>query len=181
MRFTADGRSFSGRVARVSPTIDPASRSVAVYVTVQNPNGVLKGNTFATGQVVVNTVNDALEKRMAARKMLTNASYFAFTATPKNKTLEIFGDPLPAAAAAFVNSTFGHSFEYDDRNPLFNAHPGPELVPSLMAIGEREHISGRAYVTAFVAAYEVMDVPMVYQGPEAGMVTGVGEPPPKRG
>jgi type I restriction enzyme R subunit len=38
------------------------------------------------------TVNDALEKRMAARKMLTNASYFAFTATPKNKTLEIFGD-----------------------------------------------------------------------------------------
>jgi type I restriction enzyme R subunit len=37
------------------------------------------------------TVNDALEKRMQARKMLTNASYFAFTATPKNKTLEMFG------------------------------------------------------------------------------------------
>ena len=34
------------------------------------------------------TVNEALEQRMAARKMLTNASYFAFTATPKNKTLE---------------------------------------------------------------------------------------------
>ena len=28
-----------------------------------------------------------------ARKMLTNASYFAFTATPKNKTLEMFGEP----------------------------------------------------------------------------------------
>lgn len=41
------------------------------------------------------TVNDALEKRMAARKMLSNASYFAFTATPKNKTLEIFGEPYP--------------------------------------------------------------------------------------
>jgi type I restriction enzyme, R subunit len=39
------------------------------------------------------TVNDALQKRMEARKMLTNASYFAFTATPKNKTLEIFGEP----------------------------------------------------------------------------------------
>ncbi len=38
------------------------------------------------------TINDALEHRMLARKMLTNASYFAFTATPKNKTLEIFGD-----------------------------------------------------------------------------------------
>ena len=31
------------------------------------------------------TVNDALEKRMAARKMLTNASYFAFTATPEEQ------------------------------------------------------------------------------------------------
>ena len=27
--------------------------------------------------------------------MLSNASYYAFTATPKNKTLEIFGDPDP--------------------------------------------------------------------------------------
>ena len=26
--------------------------------------------------------------------MLPNASYFAFTATPKNKTLEIFGEPF---------------------------------------------------------------------------------------
>ena len=41
------------------------------------------------------TVNDVLEKRMQARKMLPNASYFAFTATPKNKTLELFGEPYP--------------------------------------------------------------------------------------
>ena len=32
---------------------------------------------------------------MESRKLLTNASYFAFTATPKNKTLEIFGAPVP--------------------------------------------------------------------------------------
>lgn len=60
VRFSADGRSFTGRVARVSPTIDPASRSVAVYVTVPNPKGVLKGNTFATGQLVTTTVPDAI-------------------------------------------------------------------------------------------------------------------------
>ncbi len=29
---------------------------------------------------------------MESRKLLPNASYFAFTATPKNKTLEIFGE-----------------------------------------------------------------------------------------
>ena len=54
------------------------------------------------------TVNDALEKRMAARKMLTNASYFAFTATPKNKTLEIFGEAIPAAEGKVKHQPFDH-------------------------------------------------------------------------
>ena len=31
---------------------------------------------------------------MESKKLLPNASYFAFTATPKNKTLEIFGTPV---------------------------------------------------------------------------------------
>lgn len=38
------------------------------------------------------TVEDTINRIMESRKMLGNASYFAFTATPKNKTLEIFGD-----------------------------------------------------------------------------------------
>ena len=41
------------------------------------------------------TVEDKINAIMEQRKMLTNASYFAFTATPKNKTLEIFGEPWP--------------------------------------------------------------------------------------
>ncbi|MDQ3150421.1 MAG: DEAD/DEAH box helicase family protein, partial [Actinomycetota bacterium] len=39
------------------------------------------------------TVEDTINRIVEAKKMLPNASYFAFTATPKNKTLEIFGDP----------------------------------------------------------------------------------------
>lgn len=41
------------------------------------------------------TLEDKINTLMEQRKMLPNASYFAFTATPKNKTLEIFGDPYP--------------------------------------------------------------------------------------
>lgn len=47
-------------------------------------------------------VNESLETRMAARKILKNASYFAFTATPKNKTLEMFGQALPPDAEGKV-------------------------------------------------------------------------------
>ncbi|HOE68641.1 MAG TPA: type I restriction endonuclease subunit R [Candidatus Omnitrophota bacterium] len=39
------------------------------------------------------TFEDAINRIMESRRMLSNASYFAFTATPKNKTLEIFGEP----------------------------------------------------------------------------------------
>ena len=42
------------------------------------------------------TTEDAVNRIMAARKLLPNASYFAFTATPKNKTLEIFGEAYDA-------------------------------------------------------------------------------------
>jgi type I restriction enzyme, R subunit len=40
------------------------------------------------------TVEDTINRLMETRKVLPNASYFAFTATPKNKTLEIFGVPV---------------------------------------------------------------------------------------
>ena len=60
VHFVADGREFDGRVARVSPTIDPASRSVTVYVQVPNYNGALKGGTFASGRVVQRTIGGAL-------------------------------------------------------------------------------------------------------------------------
>jgi multidrug efflux pump subunit AcrA (membrane-fusion protein) len=47
-------------VARVSPTIDPNTRAVTVFVEVPNPGGALRGNTFVTGRAVGRTVRDAL-------------------------------------------------------------------------------------------------------------------------
>ena len=43
------------------------------------------------------TYEDQINRLMESRKLLSNASYFAFTATPKNKTLEIFGTAAPQA------------------------------------------------------------------------------------
>jgi type I restriction enzyme R subunit len=45
------------------------------------------------------TPEDRINAIIEARKMLPNASYFAFTATPKNKTLEIFGEAYPEGDA----------------------------------------------------------------------------------
>lgn len=66
VRFTADARAFDGTVARVSPTVDPATRSVAVYVQIPNASGALKGGTFATGRVVSRVVSNTLVVPSAA-------------------------------------------------------------------------------------------------------------------
>ncbi|MEO8575930.1 MAG: efflux RND transporter periplasmic adaptor subunit [Gemmatimonadales bacterium] len=68
VEFLANGRSFTGRVARVSPTVDPLSRSVAVYVQVPNANGLLKGGTFATGTVLARTIANAITVPTSAVK-----------------------------------------------------------------------------------------------------------------
>lgn len=60
VRFLADGKAFTGTVARVSPTIDQASRSITAYVQIPNPNGELKGNTFSSGQIIAQTLQNVL-------------------------------------------------------------------------------------------------------------------------
>ena len=66
VHFVADARRFDGRVARVSPTVDPATRAVTVYVEIPNPGGALRGGTFATGRVVSRTLTDVLTVPTAA-------------------------------------------------------------------------------------------------------------------
>ena len=60
VRFLADGKTFNGKVARVSPTIDPASRSITAYVQIPNPKGELKGNTFSSGQIIAQTLDGVM-------------------------------------------------------------------------------------------------------------------------
>ncbi|MBV9775087.1 MAG: efflux RND transporter periplasmic adaptor subunit [Gemmatimonadetes bacterium] len=66
VRFVADGRTFDGRVARVGPSVDPASRAVTVYVQVPNGSGALKAGTFASGRIVSRVLDNALVVPLAA-------------------------------------------------------------------------------------------------------------------
>ena len=55
------------------------------------------------------TYEDRINRVMESRRLLLNASYFAFTATPKNKTLEIFGTPDPQPDGTVRHHAF-HSY-----------------------------------------------------------------------
>ncbi|MBI2994819.1 MAG: efflux RND transporter periplasmic adaptor subunit, partial [Gammaproteobacteria bacterium] len=47
-------RRFEGRVERINPMTDTGSRSVMLYLSVDNPDGVLKGGMFAQGELILN-------------------------------------------------------------------------------------------------------------------------------
>ncbi len=76
------------------------------------------GRTAASMSVVLgeagddeedDTLEDEINRIMVSKRMLPNASYFAFTATPKNRTLEIFGSPVDQPGGVVSHVPF-HSY-----------------------------------------------------------------------
>jgi RND family efflux transporter MFP subunit len=56
----AGGRSYDGRVARIAPVAASGTRTIPVFITIDNSDGMLLGGMFATAQVVVEAVDDAI-------------------------------------------------------------------------------------------------------------------------
>lgn len=54
------GRRFEGRVVRVAPVAEEGTRSLTIYVALDNADGTLLGGMFATGEIVVAEAVDAL-------------------------------------------------------------------------------------------------------------------------
>jgi type I restriction enzyme R subunit len=106
-RFLADGKKIIITTVQKFPFIldeigdEHRGRSFAIII--DEAHSSQGGRTAAKmhaalsdhGEEEEETIEDAINRIMEAHKMLPNASYFAFTATPKNKTLELFGEPVP--------------------------------------------------------------------------------------
>lgn len=64
------GRSFLGRVTRINPTVDPATRQVRVYAEIPNTEGELVAGLFAEGRITtqqhegLTVPTDAIDRTM---------------------------------------------------------------------------------------------------------------------
>jgi RND family efflux transporter MFP subunit len=97
VRFVAGGRALEGSVARVSPTVDPATRAVTVFVEVPNPGGALRGNTFVTGRVVGRRLEDALIVPTSALRQAAEGTEGAAPGAARDFVYRIAGDVVERA------------------------------------------------------------------------------------
>jgi 2-methylcitrate dehydratase PrpD len=74
----------------------------------------------------------------------------------ETSTVIYYGLRTNSEDAAFANAVFGHGFEMDDTEMHSITHPGVVIIPSALAMGEVELISGKEFITAVVAGYDVM-------------------------
>ncbi|MBI2847113.1 MAG: MmgE/PrpD family protein [Chloroflexi bacterium] len=64
------------------------------------------------------------------------------------------GLKVPCASAAFANCVAASVLDIDDGHHK-GGHPGAVLIPAALAIGERENATGKRFLEAVVAGYEV--------------------------
>ncbi len=74
----------------------------------------------------------------------------------QQSTVVAFGDKTSAVNAAFINGTFGHSFEMDDSHAATGIKGGCAVVPAALALCEQRPASGADFILSVVVAYEVM-------------------------
>ena len=106
-------------------------------------NIALSGNQFDDDDALEDKINKLIE----GKKMARNASYYAFTATPKNKTLEMFGKPVAD----------------EHGNPVLNEDGSRKFVPHYVytmkqAIEEGFILDVLKYYTPYKSYYKIAKI-----------------------
>ncbi len=83
------------------------------------------------------------------------ADYAAATWRGAEGTILLHGQRAQAAGAAFANACAANALDIDDDAIFTRGHPGAQLVPATLAVGEQVGASGQALLEALVVGYEV--------------------------
>jgi type I restriction enzyme R subunit len=121
-RFLADGKKIIITTVQKFPFVledigkEHRGRKFAIIIdeahssqggrTAAKMNIVLSGGGGELEEHAEESTEDIINRIIETRKMLANASYFAFTATPKNKTLETFGDRTEEEGGKTIHRPF---------------------------------------------------------------------------
>ena len=95
---------------------------------------------------------------ISGSRLLPGKRALAYVRTLGGKPVaSVFGTRIVTSVpnAAFANGMLAHADETDDTHPATRTHPGSGVVPAVMAIGERDRLSGTAVLRAMVLGYDI--------------------------
>ncbi len=76
------------------------------------------------------------------------------------------GFKAAAPLAALINGTMSHVLDYDDVAVSWWGHPSVVLMPTVLALAEREKLSGQALLEAYILGFEI--------GSRVNLALGIG-------
>ncbi|MBI2230715.1 MAG: MmgE/PrpD family protein, partial [Deltaproteobacteria bacterium] len=101
---------------------------------------------------------DQLGCQLIGASMEWNQPVYRFVKDTKNvgpARIIKYGDRVPLDDAVLVNGTFAQGCELDDYYDQGGGHPGAASVPIILALAQKQRVSGPELITAMVAGYEV--------------------------
>jgi len=114
------------------------------------PEAIEKAKDCILDQIGVQLIGSTLEWNKIAYR------YVADMGGRGESTVVHYGKKVPTLDAAFVNATFGQGCELDDVGFAAGGHPGAATVPVALAVGEKQHSSGKDFLAAVVVGWDVM-------------------------
>lgn len=103
---------------------------------------------------VIDTLGAMLAGRGTQAARIAAETAAAWWPTPEAHLIAS-GGRAAAPGTAFANAVAANAVDVDDIGIYTWGHPGAQVVPSALALAEREHLDGRELLLAVVVGYEI--------------------------
>jgi 2-methylcitrate dehydratase PrpD len=101
---------------------------------------------------------DQLGCQLLGSTLVWNRPVYDFVREKKSggpATIVNYGDKAALDDAVLVNGTFGQGCELDDYYDQGGGHPGAASIPVALALSEKHQVSGKEFLAAVAAGYEI--------------------------
>jgi 2-methylcitrate dehydratase PrpD len=130
------------------------TRTLARFVVEHDPSRLPHAVRHEAARSILNWLGCALGASRHETVERALAALFPFSG-PREATVLGRSDRLDIMLAALVNGISSHTFDFDDTHLKTVIHPSGPVASAILALAERQPVSGAAFLHAFVLGVEV--------------------------
>lgn len=132
----------------------PATARLVAFVRDLDPDALPAATLQHAARCVLDLIGVAIAG--AATPMAAISARFAREQfAPGNATVIGSTKPLTVTGATWVNGACASALDMDDGHRMAMGHPGASVIPAALAIAEQTGASGKEFLAAVIAGYEI--------------------------